>query len=96
LADSSGVSLVFSGARCGGSGGNGSVEGPQSEPGCLLGERVVCSDDRPCAAHEAWKKVKTAYVEFLTTKTVADISALDATPAEQQFGKNRKKPRGRR
>ena len=52
-------------------------EGLAGRRGCLLGERHDCSDATPCAAHDSWKLVKQAYLDFLESKTVADIS----TPA---------------
>ena len=33
-----------------------------------------CDCENPCTAHEAWRGVRTAYLDFLHTKTVADIS----------------------
>lgn len=55
-------------------------EGIQSEPGCLLGERDVCSDEEPCSAHAAWKEVRMAYLDFLSSTTVSDIATC-GTPA---------------
>ena len=55
-------------------------EGIRSKPGCLLGENPECSDEHPCSAHAAWKQVLGAYIEFLTTKTIADIAMPAAQP----------------
>ena len=55
-------------------------EGIRSKPGCLLGENPDCSDEHPCSAHAAWKQVHGAYMEFLTTKTIADIAMPTARP----------------
>src|SRR5205814_1303169 len=41
---------------------------------CFFGGGKACDPDKPCAAHEAWRGVSTAYVGFLHTTTVADIS----------------------
>jgi Rrf2 family protein len=41
---------------------------------CLLGGGKDCDCENPCTAHEAWRHVRTAYLDFLHTKTVADIS----------------------
>ena len=41
---------------------------------CLLGGGKECDCEIPCTAHEAWRKVRTAYLDFLHTNTVADIS----------------------
>ncbi len=41
---------------------------------CLLGGAKECDPQNPCAAHAAWSGVRAAYLDFLHTKTVADIS----------------------
>jgi Rrf2 family iron-sulfur cluster assembly transcriptional regulator len=41
---------------------------------CFLGGGKDCDCENPCTAHEAWCGVRTAYLNFLQTKTVADIS----------------------
>jgi Rrf2 family iron-sulfur cluster assembly transcriptional regulator len=41
---------------------------------CILGGGKDCDCENPCTAHEAWRDVRTAYLDFLHTKTVADIS----------------------
>ncbi len=43
---------------------------------CLLGAGKECEPDNPCAAHDAWRGVRTAYLDFLNTTTLADISHL--------------------
>lgn len=55
-------------------------EGIRSRPGCLLGENPECSDEHPCSAHAAWKQVLGVYMEFLTTKTIADIAMRTSQP----------------
>jgi Rrf2 family protein len=47
---------------------------------CFLGSRI-CDEQSPCTAHEAWRKVRTAYLDFLHTKTVADISRMEGPNA---------------
>jgi Rrf2 family protein len=42
--------------------------------GCIVG-RPVCSDDHPCAVHNRWKKVRTAYLALLQRTTIADLVA---------------------
>jgi Rrf2 family iron-sulfur cluster assembly transcriptional regulator len=42
--------------------------------GCVLGHRS-CSDEAPCAIHDRWKQVRTAYLRMLTKTTVADLRA---------------------
>jgi Rrf2 family protein len=42
--------------------------------GCIIG-RPVCSDARPCAIHDRWKKVRTAYLDLLRQTTIAELVA---------------------
>lgn len=51
-------------------------DGERSRPACLFGGGRECSDETACYAHEDWKKVRSAYLEFIETKTIADISGL--------------------
>ena len=49
---------------------------------CLLG-RPECSDEHPCGAHDRWKVIKEAALEFLEGTTLADVideSAPTASP----------------
>jgi Rrf2 family protein len=39
---------------------------------CLLG-RPECSDEHPCGAHDRWKVIKKAALEFLEGTTLADV-----------------------
>jgi Rrf2 family protein len=39
---------------------------------CLLG-LPQCSDSNPCGAHERWKAIKEATVQFLNDTTLADV-----------------------
>jgi len=41
---------------------------------CLLGGGKECDEEHPCSAHDAWKRVRMAYLDFLHKTTVADIS----------------------
>ena len=43
------------------------------ELACFLGGRD-CDGENPCTAHEAWRSVRSAYLNFLNTRTLADIS----------------------
>lgn len=54
-------------------------EGMGAEPGCLLGEQHDCCDSNACSAHESWKHVKEAYLQFIRGTTIAAIGV----PAEQ-------------
>jgi len=46
----------------------------RNKAGCLLGEKHECSDAEACSAHAAWKTVRQTYLDFLTNKTIADVS----------------------
>ena len=48
----------------------------RNRPACLLGGGRECNADDPCTAHEAWRGVRNAYLDFLHTTTLADISCL--------------------
>lgn len=50
-------------------------EGVNSEPKCLLGEDHPCSDEEACTAHVKYRRVRSAYMDFLTKTTIAAISA---------------------
>jgi len=41
---------------------------------CLLGGSKNCDPYSPCPANAAWRRVLTAYLDFLHTTTLADIS----------------------
>ncbi len=49
-------------------------DGTQVREGCVLGRQHKCNDRNACTAHEAWIEVRTAYNQFLTATTLADIS----------------------
>ncbi len=46
----------------------------RAELACLLGGGKECDSARPCTAHEAWRDVRSAYLDFLHKTTLADIS----------------------
>ena len=48
---------------------------------CFLGGGKNCDQQNPCSMHEAWRGVRTAYLDFLHTKTLADISQLERSNA---------------
>ena len=50
-------------------------DGPAAHTTCVLGHHKTCDDNNPCSAHEAWRKVRQAYAEFLEATTLAQISA---------------------
>lgn len=47
-------------------------------PCCLLGYKRRCSDENACSAHSAWKATREALTTFLSSTTLADISAEEA------------------
>jgi len=50
---------------------------------CILGGRKDCDCQDPCTAHDAWRQVRAAYLDFLHTRTVADISQPGRPSAAQ-------------
>ena len=53
---------------------------PQVERGrCLLG-RPECSDENPCGAHDRWKEIKEATIDFLHGTTLADVIVDSDSP----------------
>ena len=58
---------------------------------CPFGN-LVCNDDEPCAGHERWKKVKTAYEDFFAKTFVSDIAEPKRVPL-RRAPKKRKKPK---
>ncbi len=60
-----------------------------NDPGCILAENPGCSDHTPCSAHDAWRTLRRAYVEFLNSTTIDDIAGPRRAAA-------RDKPRAKR
>ena len=50
---------------------------------CFLEGGKACDSERRCAAHTAWHGVRTAYLNFLHSTTVADIAHLGRPHATQ-------------
>ncbi len=50
------------------------VEGMDKYTGCVLGFES-CSDDNPCSLHHVYAPVRDKMVEFLSTKTIADLKS---------------------
>jgi Rrf2 family protein len=48
-------------------------EGKRVRPGCLLRPDQPCREDGGCPAHPAWSDMKSAYLDFLESTTLADI-----------------------
>ncbi len=51
-------------------------ENVKSDVKCLLGENHDCSDVEACSAHVKFRRVRLAYLDFLTTTTIASISKM--------------------
>jgi Rrf2 family protein len=49
---------------------------------CLLG-LPQCSDSNPCGAHERWKTIKDATLDFLNNTTLADVIESGDTDASR-------------
>ena len=47
--------------------------GLRNQPACFLRRQKHCSESPPCNAHESWRKILTAYLDFLTS---TPLSAL--------------------
>lgn len=63
-------------------------ESVKSDTGCLLGEDHDCSNQEACSAHAKFRRVRLAYIDFLTTTTIAAISKK---PQQKQKQKKKKK-----
>jgi Rrf2 family protein len=50
------------------------IENVSRWSGCMIG-RSVCSEESPCAIHDHWKKVRSAYLQLLQQTTIADLVA---------------------
>jgi Rrf2 family transcriptional regulator, iron-sulfur cluster assembly transcription factor len=42
---------------------------------CILGQQEDCLEDGPCAAHDRWQAIREAYMEFLESTTIADLTS---------------------
>jgi Rrf2 family transcriptional regulator, iron-sulfur cluster assembly transcription factor len=51
------------------------VQSPQS---CVLGERKDCSEEEPCTAHQRWRAIRNAYLDFLQETTIAHLASNTA------------------
>jgi len=51
----------------------------RAHPRCLLSFDKECSDASGCSAHDRWKMVRTAYLTFLDSTSLADIA--DTVPS---------------
>jgi len=46
----------------------------RAKPACFLGGGRDCNDANPCTAHAGWRGVRNAYVGFLESTTLSQIS----------------------
>ena len=53
---------------------------PRAHPRCLLSFEKECADDTGCTAHDRWKQVRTVYLNFLDSTSLADIA--DTAPGD--------------
>ncbi len=53
----------------------------RAHPRCLLSFNKECTDEAGCTAHERWKLVRTVYLNFLESTSLADIAENDAVGA---------------
>lgn len=58
-------------------------DGSRARPDCLLGHKSRCSDQDPCPAHNRWKEVRQAYVDFLESTTLGQIARREPPPAQK-------------
>jgi Rrf2 family protein len=49
-------------------------EGLRSRPACVLDRNKPCSDESPCPAHNAFRRVHFSYVKFLEETSIAAIA----------------------
>lgn len=47
--------------------------------GCFMG-RPKCSGDHPCAVHNRWGEIRSAYLHFLRETSIADLLAGEPIP----------------
>ncbi len=66
-------------------------EGKRARPGCLLRPGEPCREGAACSAHAAWSGVKTTYLRFLETTTLADIQEGDARPPRGEGARVRRR-----
>lgn len=67
----------------------------RAHPRCLLDFREECSDHDACTAHEKWKVVRSTYVEFLRTTSLADVAQAEQAPKAKSRAKSKSKKRTR-
>ncbi len=51
-------------------------DGARAKPACILGGKG-CTEDDPCPAHDSWRDIRAAYVDFLENTTLAGVAQSD-------------------
>jgi Rrf2 family protein len=51
----------------------------RTRPTCFLGRTRACSENEPCTAHSAWKRLQAEYLRFLVS---TPLSAIAGTPGD--------------
>lgn len=64
-------------------------DGINARPGCFLGEKHACNDQDACSAHASWKVVCEAYLDYMTTTTIADIGLKKKTSRPRLYSLSR-------
>ncbi|MBK5293608.1 MAG: Rrf2 family transcriptional regulator, partial [Acidobacteriia bacterium] len=59
-------------------------EKSKGKPACLLGDNRECTDVDPCSAHESWRDVRSVYIRFLESTTIAAIAGKTCAPAKKK------------
>lgn len=61
---------------------------PSAPMACPFGNGV-CGDDRPCLAHEEWKRIFETERRFFEHKTLHDVSTANRTVSKRKKKKKR-------
>ncbi len=70
-------------------------EGSRSNLGCFLGNERECSDERPCSAHARWGPIRTQYIDFMESTTLAELAGGMPPPCETIGAARTKAKRGK-
>lgn len=56
------------------------LEGPQSEPMCLLRPGHACSTEDPCSAHQEWAHLREHYLGYLAGTSIGGLAGSPTAP----------------
>lgn len=59
-------------------------DGSRARPACILGGKE-CSETDPCSAHKSWEGIRSAYVNFLESTTLAGIAGQSQNGHHREF-----------